>query len=271
MTDPTADNTIVPLPSSQKITNDDGTPTLFFQRWAQERSIDISNGITYTDLLTFLATVDVIAGVGLSGGGPIDASVTLNLADTAVAPATYGDATHVPQIVIDAQGRITSASNVAISGGGGGGGNTLISNQTLTAVAASIHLSAIPATYTDLIISGNFLNSPFTEVYAQFNGDTSNNYNLYVENRFGDIIINGTNRTRVGSSDPTAAPNEIQIIGYSNTAQPKQVLGIGGYSSVSFIDRNMGTWFNNAAITDILIFPNSGSFQAGTTISLFGR
>lgn len=34
-----------------------------------------------------------------------------------VTPATYGDATHVPQIVVDAKGRVTTASNVAISGG----------------------------------------------------------------------------------------------------------------------------------------------------------
>lgn len=39
-----------------------------------------------------------------------------------VTAGTYGDATHAPQIAIDAAGRITSASNVTISGGGGGGG-----------------------------------------------------------------------------------------------------------------------------------------------------
>lgn len=35
---------------------------------------------------------------------------------TGVSPATYGDGTHVPQIVVDAKGRVTSASSVAISG-----------------------------------------------------------------------------------------------------------------------------------------------------------
>ncbi len=43
------------------------------------------------------------------------------LASTAVTPATYGDATHSPQITVDADGRITAASDVSISGGGGGG------------------------------------------------------------------------------------------------------------------------------------------------------
>ena len=41
---------------------------------------------------------------------------------TGAGAATYGNATAVPQIVVDANGRITSISNVVISGGGGGGG-----------------------------------------------------------------------------------------------------------------------------------------------------
>jgi hypothetical protein len=60
-------------------------------------------------------TVNVLAGTGMSGGGALTANVTLTLANTAVVAATYGNATHVSQITIDAQGRATAASNVAIS------------------------------------------------------------------------------------------------------------------------------------------------------------
>lgn len=38
------------------------------------------------------------------------------LEDTAVTPGTYGDSTHVPEITIDADGRITAASEAIISG-----------------------------------------------------------------------------------------------------------------------------------------------------------
>lgn len=60
-------------------------------------------------------TVNVLAGTGMSGGGALTANVTLDLANTAVVLGTYGNATHVSQITIDAQGRSTAASNVAIS------------------------------------------------------------------------------------------------------------------------------------------------------------
>lgn len=54
----------------------------------------------------------------LSGGGDLSANRTISLADTAVSPGTYGDATHAPQFTVDQKGRLTAAANVAISGGG---------------------------------------------------------------------------------------------------------------------------------------------------------
>lgn len=60
-------------------------------------------------------TVNVIAGTGLSGGGALTGNVTIDLANTAVAAGSYGSATNVSQITIDAQGRITNAANVAIA------------------------------------------------------------------------------------------------------------------------------------------------------------
>ena len=72
-------------------------------------------------------TVTSVNGAGTSGitvtGGPITTSgtLTVDLDDTAVTPDTYGDANNVAQITIDQQGRITSATEVAIAGGGGGG------------------------------------------------------------------------------------------------------------------------------------------------------
>lgn len=62
-------------------------------------------------------TRQIIAGTGLTGTHDLSADVTLALADTAVTPATYGDATHVGQFTVDQQGRLTFAQNVAITPG----------------------------------------------------------------------------------------------------------------------------------------------------------
>jgi hypothetical protein len=48
------------------------------------------------------------------GGG----SGVTTITPTGVTPGTYGDATNVAQVTVNAAGQITAAANVAISGGG---------------------------------------------------------------------------------------------------------------------------------------------------------
>jgi hypothetical protein len=67
-----------------------------------------------------LQATTIATGTGLTGGGALNASRTLSLTNTAVTPGVYGSSTLVPVITVDAQGRITLASTVAVSGGGGG-------------------------------------------------------------------------------------------------------------------------------------------------------
>lgn len=58
----------------------------------------------------------ITAGTGLSASpsSPITTSGTLNLSNTAVTAASYGSATQVPNYTVDAQGRLTAASNTSI-------------------------------------------------------------------------------------------------------------------------------------------------------------
>ena len=53
-------------------------------------------------------------GTGLTGG-PITTTGNISLANTAVTAGSYGTASQVSQVTIDAQGRITSAANVSIA------------------------------------------------------------------------------------------------------------------------------------------------------------
>lgn len=101
--------------------------------------------LTASDVGAVANTTHVIAGTGLSGGGALTGNVTLNLANTAVTAGTYGGATNIPQIIIDAQGRITSAANVAISAG----------NGTVTNVSTGTGLTGGPITTTGTISLAN--------------------------------------------------------------------------------------------------------------------
>ena len=59
---------------------------------------------------------------------------------TGASAATYGNGTAVPQITVDANGRITGITNVSISGGGGGGGTSMFirDNGSLVGAAGTI-------------------------------------------------------------------------------------------------------------------------------------
>lgn len=71
-----------------------------------------------TDLINYVVpqTRSVIAGTGLTGGGQLSSNVTLNLGNTAVTPGSYGSSSGVSSFTVDAQGRLTQASEVSING-----------------------------------------------------------------------------------------------------------------------------------------------------------
>src|SRR6185369_5721776 len=80
-------------------------------------------------------------GTGLANGGTValGGSTTLNLANTAVIPGGYGNATTIPTYTVDAQGRLVGASNVTIAGlnttnlsGTAGILNSQLANSSLT-------------------------------------------------------------------------------------------------------------------------------------------
>lgn len=70
--------------------------------------------------------------------GPGSGSQAATLANSGVAAATYGDATHVAQVAVDAKGRVTTAANVAITAGVSTTGSPASGNLAKFSGASSI-------------------------------------------------------------------------------------------------------------------------------------
>lgn len=86
-------------------------------------------------LLTDARILTASSNVTLTDAGA-GSTVTVDLSATGVTAATYGDASHVARVTVDAKGRITSASNVAISAAAASVvvGTTLVTGGTATRV-----------------------------------------------------------------------------------------------------------------------------------------
>lgn len=88
-------------------------------------SADVTTALGFTPGTGNGSVTNVSTGTGLTGG-PITTTGTISLNNTAVTAGTYGNATINGVFTVDAQGRLTSASNVTISGttpGGAAGGD----------------------------------------------------------------------------------------------------------------------------------------------------
>ena len=146
-------------------------------------------------------TAYVVAGTGLSGGGQLTGNVTLNLANTAVTAGTYGNASSVSQITIDAQGRITNAANVTISIPGMG---------TVTNVATGTGLTGGPITTTGTISLAN------TTVTAGSYGNASTVAVLTV-NAQGQLTAASNSAIAIGVAAVSGAvPNTVNVIAGTN-------------------------------------------------------
>lgn len=78
--------------------------------WVQQTPLPITVGTTAIVFTEFGAPITYSAGTGLTLSGTV-----FSITNTGVSATTYGSATQVPVIAVNAQGQITSASNTSIA------------------------------------------------------------------------------------------------------------------------------------------------------------
>lgn len=285
-----------PLDQKFSIVDADGKPTLYFIKWAQQRQIDIGEGISAEQALEIIE--QYLADHQLQAGSGISLSPSGNIADIPTVAAevqaildqistTHGTVLFRGAADWQALAPGTAGHFLKTNGpgadpewaaGGGGGGAVLIQTITLVAPAPSVTFLAIPATFTNLRLIAHARQNAGAEdyLYLQFNGDTGANYQSYVENRFGMGTYTTFNRYGISESAGVAAglfsPNDGWIYDYKDTTTFTRLLSQGFVSVANFIDRNGGHWKNTAPVTSILVRTSIGGNMAiGSTFSLYGE
>ena len=198
----------------------------------------------------------ITAGTGLSGGGDLSANRTISLANTAVTPGSYGSASAVGTFTVDAQGRLTAASNtnIAIANTAVSGLGTM-STQNANNVAitgGSVNgttiggSTAAAGTFTSATVSTG--NLTFSSTGQRITGDMSNatianrlliQTNVVDTNTTVGVIPNGTGNVSTISleSNATATNNsigQISIVGGTDYRISSGIRGTGTYLPMTF-------------------------------------
>jgi len=152
-----------------------------------------------------LGGLSVSAGTGLTGGGTLDASPTIAMANTAVSPGSYGSTTQVGTFTVDQQGRITAAGNSAIAFPSAPSSYPMggdVTGTTDSALVVKLQGEAVSATtptdwQTLVYDGGTFTWEPLTLI--------ANNGGLLTKDATGLIeIAGGTALSVVGNATNTA-------------------------------------------------------------------
>jgi len=164
---------------------------------------------------------------------------------------------------------------------------TLISSNVLSSSAASVTFSAIPSTYTDLVlrVSGrtDTAGQAIDTIQLQFNGTGGTAYSYTrltgsgsaaASSRGSSVsVINGYYVLDAATATAnTFGSVEIYIPSYT-VSQNKPLSIIGAQednNAAAYMAATAGLWTNTAAITSITVLNGGGNYISGSSFYLYG-
>ena len=159
--------------------------------------------------------------------------------------------------------------------------HSLIASRTLNTSAASVTFTNIPQTFTDLLIkvSGRSTTNT-TGIDILFNGSSTSYSNKRLYGTGSSALSDSAATTYISNTminDSTYTTSifgngEIYIPNYTSSNN-KSVSANGvseNNSTTALMMLTAGLWSNTAAITTILLRPNTGSFSADSCFFLYG-
>jgi hypothetical protein len=152
-----------------------------------------------------------------------------------------------------------------------------LATTTLGSAASSVTFSSIPATYKDLVIVVNGSTGSNSLVWSRINGDTGSNY-AYVVMAGANTVYSGSGTFNVAYlSDATVTANtriliQYSIMDYSATDKHKTALvrSNSEFAGGSGVYASAHRWANTNAVTSVSVNTNTGTWNVGTTVSLYG-
>ena len=202
-------------------------------------SYDSSSGQFSLNVATTYTSTnfDSDLGAALAGGTGItydSAGDVISITNTGVTAATYGSATSVPQIAVNAQGQITSASNVTIAG---------VTGVDFDSSGGTITVQTTGGNFTDVITLDPYTTADLTE-----------NTNLYFTNARADARItaalideddmSSNSDTRLPSQQSVKAYVDASILTKDNTDEITE-----GSSNLYFTNARADARITTAAVT----------------------
>jgi hypothetical protein len=164
---------------------------------------------------------------------------------------------------------------------------TLIKGETLAGAQASYTFTSIPNTYTDLLIKWSARDDQaniIQTVRCKFNNSSVSEYSWnYLYNSAGSVGgsssggTSGNHQFPYGSNGTSSTSStftnyEVYIPNYAGSYQK-------GFSTDGVAENNSSSgyglleaslWANTSAITEILLYPNTGNFVQYSSFYLYG-